>query len=295
MPSETQHSAASVKKQIKTEVLKRVQRNGESHPYQANVYDEAGNIVRAVHYYESGAVLSESEYSYEDNRLVLEKTFGEYGDCTEIRHTYNDAGILILKETIYSDGSTEREEKNLADHQEHTRFLDGDGNQFGEVIVFFDQQGRELGSEVYENGELQEKQTLELDDAGRTLKRTTGNPAGGQTRITTFQYDTDGRVAEELDTDAEDQVLRKTTNTYEDGKIMTQVIEDRTGNRITTECQYDERDQLIRQTSLNQHGDILFDVEFEYNEYGDRIRTVTINRSSRQGMQSEEAREIEYY
>ncbi len=235
----------------------------ENHSVTRYEYDIWGNLVHEV-YEAVGDVVSETNYTYDDNGNVLVVTFLNNAGTGAYYYTYDDNGYEIKYVSTYEDEVLYTEEYIRGEDGSILESREIDGN--GEVTS--------VTQNIYEDGRLTEEHTTSgdywynayytYDDAGNVIRLNTDTPYGLSTYTTI--YDEAGRpVQEELVSGDYNSI---TVRSY-----------DEAGNLLRSEYTTSDGSYSLQEYTYDEDGNVLTDV---YSGVGySRTATYTYDSAAR--------------
>jgi len=283
-----------MKKQIKGIQIKRLLQSGKALLVQELEYSKEGNLLEVCDYGDNNNLLSTTEYGYADGKLSWEKTTNEYGDWHQMKYSYNEQGELSLTETIYQDGSSEQEIRTKRDSQEIVRRIDSEGGEDSRDISFFDDQKLLVKKEFYEQGELIQVQKIKYDGLHRMIE---SHVIFHETEVEYFEftrYDHLGNIMEEREETEEGQVNWSRKYEYDQKKIK-RIEQQGNGSHFIEEYEYDQAGRLIKQSVRGSNGALQNKMNFEFNQYGDQVKAISIGNGDFDGLMQVQIRDIEYF
>lgn len=206
-------------------------------------YDENGNKL-VITIYMDGEPFNQHRYEYnEDNNPVSSKSYrytdGEKTETTRTRYEYNDDGHLERTVT-YSNGKKTGTGKFVCDEDGNilkSVFYDTDGSQTGYATYEYNSDGKEISYEHYSaDGKLTSSEETTYDQNGNITKFVAWSTKADGTLyisrhyeetyddngncITHRSFDENGEISYDstYEYDSDDRLLEQVTTNYENGK-----------------------------------------------------------------------------
>lgn len=241
-------------------------------------YNAAGQLIRAVNYFESGGKESESFFEYEDGKLIIETNYNEYGGENKTDYVYDIDGELRYRRMTYADGSKEQEKRIIEPGIEIIENYDSKDILYKKQILRYDEKQRLQEVDFFENDILVETNTYEYDSDDRVVGRTVNDLSQNEVFQYRQRYDRAGNQILKHLSGPNNALLQKEESVYENGKLIEFREEDYLNgeSRQVTKYEYDKKGNLLRETRLDWSGTIKSDKIFRLNEYGDPIEATTI-------------------
>jgi hypothetical protein len=216
-------------------------------------YDENGEKTTEVHYGYDGEITE--KYGWTNGNQTLEEKY-ESGELTEQnKWEYNGNGKKILEKTFKITFKGEEASNRQ-----------------------FDENGKEILYEEYENGELVKKETHRYNEKGDMVlleryRLTDGALELAYKQENTYKYDENGYMIFRAISDINGKITKKTEWKYSaDGKMIFHAISDING-KITekTEWKYSADGKMINKISHDENGDISEKKDYTFDSDGNII------------------------
>lgn len=236
------------------------------------VYNDKEQPLVEIEYNQSGYPISKNTHEYDEKgKLLLSILEGEEPEATQqIKYTYLDEDKHLIKETIYADGSSQKEETKLSDNQQIARRFDFDGELSEETNEIFDKEGK-IEKLVYKNLEFdQEEEHIYTYDEKQQLIKKQIIVEGEEDRATHWTYDEQGRITLEETLDPDDEVLNRHYYTYDGDNLLEEGIEEYESydNQLRLRFGYDDKGHLVQQIQETYAGDLIQETAYELNDNG---------------------------
>jgi hypothetical protein len=206
-----------------------IPKDSELEPFVSEIvhFDRKGNEIARYEYKGPGEFESKTETKFNEQGRVMEET------------TYQDEDEIMERKTFT------RNELGIAD-QIHIEYSDGS------YAIQRVERGPDTENwiEEDEEGELESREFLKFDSAGRVILRESYDYRDKLTEAIEYEYDGDGK------------------------QIKRRQFDERRKLLLETEFRYNESGQLILRASRNRKGDLSDYLKIEYNEMGKPIRQV---------------------
>lgn len=236
-------------------------------------YNENEQPLTEIEYSQSGYPISKNSHEYDETgKLIHSIVEGEEPEARqELRYTYEDDSKKLTKETIYSDGSIEKEVTTLSDQQQTVQRFDEDNEIAEETIETFRADGQ-IETLTYKNVDFDREEThlYKYNDQNQLIEEHTSID-GELNRIAYWTYDEKGRVTQEETLDPDEELLNKHYYTYEGDNLVEEGIEEYESydNQLKFRFFYDDDNRLVGQIQETYAGDLIQEVNYELNERGD--------------------------
>jgi YD repeat-containing protein len=169
-----------------------------SHDVTTYTRDENGRLIKELTVDDEGEQESLIEYSYQENHLVREVSFGEADELLwEKSYHYSEGDMLI--EMIHKDHTEGLETRKTYEHDEHghlREMLTYIDDELTERFLFeSDKEGRPLQI-IEENKGKKNKIEMGYDNRGNMVSQTEYNLQGEMINCVSRQYDKEGNLQE---------------------------------------------------------------------------------------------------
>ena len=272
-------------------------------PTQERVFDQFERVIWEQHLYPSGDILFESEYEYNKEFLIREKSWNENGEWTEIHYEYNEEGILIFRETIDYQGNKEIMKNILSRDKETLEFYDNEAYLYKKEEAYFNTKRQATKRIFFDNGEIQEKHDYEYDRNGNIIKRTVrfkNDLEEFQISFFHYEYDNNHNVIFEAEKNFDKTIRYQKESQFENDLLVKEIENGFEGSNetIITLYEYDIDQRLVKITIGNKEGKPKRQELMVYNEDESVIKIFTHEQSysfDRPPTKSQIRREISYY
>ena len=204
-------------------------KDNESKPFVSEIIhlDRNGNEIARYEFKGPGEFESKIEIKYNDQGRVIEET------------TYQDEFEILERKTFTRDEAGQATRIDI----EYT-----DGSYAVQTVERDEEDNTENWIEADEEGELESREFLKFDSAGRVIVRESYDFNDKLTEVIEYEYDNDGR------------------------QIKRRQLDDRRKLILETEFRYNDQGLLILRASRNRKGDLSDFVKIEYNESGKPVK-----------------------
>ncbi|MCI0487056.1 MAG: TonB family protein [Blastocatellia bacterium] len=238
-------------------------REGSRNRYMDYSYDEAGNLIESISYFDGGKPRREVFNYNEEGNLVESLSYESKDSLVEKQtHTYNAEG----------------------DETEHLRY-DEKGELTSKTVYRHDSERRLVEKLFYKDEEPNGKEAFAYDENGRTIERITYDGKGDMTGKTVTGYDDEANRIERSKYGPKGEFEGKTVTTYDPKGNVIAIDYYRAdgGQAWKLEFVYDDKENVIEEKFANRDNLNMWAYEYEYDSMGNWTKKTTSRFFSVQG------------
>lgn len=241
-------------------------------------YDEDGNLLEELKYFEDGTVDEKNMYCWENKQLISQITeMPQEGMREEYRYTRNPEGKLIKEQKFYGDDSGEATEYfyNPDGQIEKVIKYDADGAKEHEEQFEFENKLLKFHRIYDSSGSLISVSEFTNED-GRPVLRKENDESGNPVHETAYQYDDQGNLIKTVTKNPEGKVIESYSVKFDEhGNIIEKTFRD--FHPRSYRYRYDEHNRCVEEEMYNAFGQIASKKVYEYNETGDLLSEINYN------------------
>lgn len=248
-------------------------------------YDKEEKVIWNQQLFPSGEIQSESEFEYDQDKIIREKTWNELGQWTEVKYLYNEDNQLVYRTTINANNDKEVYEKVISESVEISKTYDADGMLYQKEIAYYNENSKDFKRLFYEYNKLMEEHEYLYDSTGNMSQKIMSlkdKPRLMQRSKTNYEYDSNGNITLEVNTNEEGTIRYKKESIFDTEDLLQKEIEnDFEGSYevLITTYEYDRFNRLVRVIVSNNLGKAKYRELNVYNEDGTEIQNIIMAES----------------
>lgn len=215
-------------------------------------FDSEGKLLLEEERGASGAVVhkEECQYDAEGRKIRSYKLFAEEGMEETLTWEYTEDGKVDKEVGEFFGGLKTIKRFTYAGNQVSVVLEDEEGNLEGKEEVWLDDEGREVKKVAYdEEGTLKAQVETEYDTAGLKTRVEARTWDGAFSQEWMFEYTSDGKLAIEKELNEAGYIVLQKKNEYNDaGNLLLHSEEDlRTREKLTRKYELDEAGNTVKE------------------------------------------------
>lgn len=253
--------------------------------YQSTEFDENGHPVEVITFHHDGTVEHKYKYQYNSEGKVIDELLLEADDeITEHRSMeYNSEGLLAKEYIHYLDGTSDQLIFTYDDAGRllSRRCIDSDGETGNYLVNVYD--GTHLVSETEYDiaGEIITQRKIVYDEDDKIIEEVFRTPEEDYQFL--YSYDEQGVASVRRRYNADKHLMERNTFTYDSEGRLSESMDETTSGIEITYTGYDEIGNIILQEEKTEDGELLSSIMRTYDEANHPLATSV--HSKRPGQQ----------
>jgi hypothetical protein len=241
----------------------------EEHEYMFSkeVFDHAGNKIYDAHYDDTGKVIQEICFYYNDKRLLIEEKIMDGDGCMEEHKKFEyDQNDKLIKEFHYYMDDTFDTVKTFHDGNNVVRkeVYDFD-NELERTEQYYYEDGMLIKMEVKDQ-ELTFRKEIRYDTKKLPVEIVEYDAIENSTIKTINEYYPSGNKKAVQVFNENDELVERTILTENEKGHIVKVVEENSSKKNTITMEYDDQGNVLLHHEYDRYGELVNKVQREYND-----------------------------